>query len=199
MTNKLLRTFLPSILLLLALSGVCGAENRVLTFNSRDIGSWMVISQEEWLSAWKNISCMDVQNITTTEQNGQTYLDCQIMQISIPMNAPSIWFPDSKWHVLLDAANSRAFILEKYIGTGPNILELEESKDISLVSNAENWTTDWAVGKAALEYLRANHPDLISSGGVGNASVSVPSGGTSGRMLNGYPEAPRIEDLLQQK
>ena len=197
MTNKLLRLLLTALLLLLALSGVCGAENRVLTFNSRDIGSWMVISQEEMPPIWKFFVCMDIQNVTTMEQNGQTYLDCQIMRVSIPMNMPSQCFPDSKWHVLLDAAKSRAFILEEYTGTGPNTLGLAASKDISLAGSAENWITDWAVGKAALEYLRANHPDLIPSGGAGNASVSVPSGGTSGRMLNGHPEALRIEDVLK--
>jgi len=199
MTNKLLRHILPCLLLLLALSGVCGAADREQAFNSRDIDSWMVISDEKIPPMWGKFSCMDIQNITSTEQNGQTYLDCQIIRIAYTTSGSFNVFPDAKWHVLLDASNSRAFILEEYVGSGPNTLALSESKDISLADNAENWTTNWDVGNAALDYLRANHPDLIPSGGAGNASVSLPNSGTSGRMLNGYPEAPRIEDLLQQK
>ena len=186
MINKLLRYLLPCLLLLIVLSGVCGAENRELTFNPQDISSWEIISKEErtdFPAGWFTwITYIDARNIATIEQNGQTYLDCHIMKVALT-NHPDwvpVHIPDSKWHVLLDAGNSRAFILEEYVGTGLNTMALSESKDVSLADNAENWAMNWDVGNAAIKYLRANRPDLVPVGSTGNGNTG--SNGSFGEL-----------------
>ena len=193
--------------LLLAISGSCAAKDNVTIWSEK--GN---ILAGEYFVAKINQKTLQVR-----EWEGRKYLDCEITKnirgLALGLFPAEETF--GRWHMLIDVEHACYFILDYYDRDGnPE----RGTNDISLASNEDNWQDNQGhFPENAVAWIQKNRPAIIQELAEFNAPVDAErdkfrkprkkanaanpaNGGSSGgRMINGYPEATRIENVLHQQ